>query len=137
MVMVIRTVSLANTTGAVVAAGGAGTTIGQDYAGIQVKRTMAAADLGTGAGAVRHAEGMIFAEVTGGYIKGAQIDIYRIAGGFTYKVVGAADGIIDVGAKVVNVAGVSTLRVRDNGAAAGCRLLAGDIVVVTIQVGNS
>lgn len=136
MVMVIRTVPLTNTTGAAITVGGADTSVGQDLAGIQVKRILVAADIGTGAGQLRHANGMISAEVTGAYIKSATIDVYRPnVDGFVYKFTYLTDATQNVGYSITNVAGVSTLRLKDSAGANG-RLAAADIVVVTISVGH-
>lgn len=137
MVMSVRHVELTNETGAVVAVGGASTTVGQDYSGLVVKRTLAAADIGTGAGTTQHAAGMIFAEVYGGEVKGVtSLEVFRIAGGITYKLTYVTDARVYPGFSVTTANGVSTLRFRDGGAGNGL-LVAGDIVVMNIEVGNS
>lgn len=137
MVMSVRNVELTNPTGAVVAVGGASTQIGQDYSGIVTRRTLAAIDIGNTAGKTQHAAGMIFAEVYGGVVKGVtSLEVFRIAGGITYKLTYLTDARVYPGFSVTNLNGVSTVRFRDGGAGNGL-LVAGDIVVMTLEVGNS
>lgn len=137
MVMSVRNVELSNATGAVIATGGASTQIGQDYSGIVVRRTLAAIDVGSTAGKTQHASGMIFAEVYGGNVKGVtSLEVFRIAGGITYKLTYLTDARVYPGFSVTNLNGVSTVRFRDGGAGNGL-LVAGDIVVMVLEVGNS
>jgi len=138
MVQSVRHVDLTNTTGAAVAVGGASTKIGQDYCEINVKRTLVAADVGTGAGQLRHAQGMIFAEVYGGVIKGVvSMQVFRPgANSFFYKFDYLTDATANDGYAITNSNGVSTLRFRD-GAAGNGILAANDLVVIKLEIGNS
>lgn len=139
MVMSIRHIELGNTTGAVIAVGGASTQIGQDYSGQVIRRTLTAADIGTGAGQIRHAQGMLMAEVYGGLIKGViSLEVFRPgANGFFYKFNYLTDATANDGYSIVTDSrGVSTLRLRD-GAAGNGVLAANDLVVIVIEVGNS
>jgi|SRR6185437_1532705 len=139
MVMSIRHIELGNTTGAAIAVGGASTQVGQDYTSIVVRRTLAAADVGTGAGQIRHAQGMLMAEVYGGIIKGIiSLEVFRPgANGFFYKFNYLTDATANDGYSIVTDArGVSTLRLRDGGAGNGI-LAANDLVVMVLEVGNS
>lgn len=138
MVQIVRHVELTNTTGAVVAVGGASTKVGQDYSEINLRRTLAAIDVGSTAGKTQHAQGMLFAEVYGGVIKGVvSLQVFRPgANGFFYKFDYATDATANDGYSIVNVNGVSTLRFRD-GASGNGLLAANDLVVIKIEVGNS
>lgn len=138
MVQIVRHVELSNTTGAAIVVGGASTKIGQDYSEINLRRTLAAADVGTGAGQTQHAQGMIFAEVYGGEIKGVvSLQVFRPgANGFFYKFDYMTDANANDGYAITNANGVSTLRFRD-GAAGNGLLAADDLVVIKIEVGNS
>ena len=137
MVMSVRNVELLNATGAVVAVGGASTKVGQDYSGVVVRRTLAAIDVGSGAGKTQHASGMIFAEVYGGEVKGVtSLEVFRIANGITYKLTYLTDARVYPGFSVSTTSGVSTVRFRDGGAGNGL-LVEGDIVVMTLEIGNS
>lgn len=137
MVQIVRHVELTNTTGAVVAVGGASTKIGQDYSEINLRRTLAAVDVGTTAGKTQHAQGMLFAEVYGGEIKGVvDIEVFRAAGGVYYRFDYLTDATARPGYIISTSNGVSTLRLRD-GAAGNGLLAAGDLVVIKIEVGNS
>lgn len=139
MVMSIRHVELGNTTGAVIATGGASTQIGQDYCGKVIRRTLAAADIGTGAGQIRHAQGMLMAEEYAGIIKGViSLTVFRPgANGFFYKFDYLTDATANDGYSIVTDSrGVSTLRLRDSAAGNGV-LAANDLVVIVIEVGNS
>lgn len=140
MTMTVRNVTLTNATGAVVAAGGASTQIGQDYSGIVIKRTLAAIDVGTGAGQTQHASGMIFAEIYGGNVKGiSSLQVFRptgAEGSLTYLMNSVTNVPFKPGYSFSTSGGVSTLRLRDAGATTGL-LADGDIVVMTVEVGNS
>lgn len=139
MVMSLRHVELSNTTGAAIAVGGASTKIGQDYSGIVLRRTLTAADVGTGAGQIRHAQGMLMGEIYGGVVKGiVTLQIFRPgANGFFYKFDYLTDANANDGYSIVTSAtGISTVRFRDGGAGNGI-LAANDLVVMTIEVGNS
>jgi len=136
MVASVRHTEFTNATGAVVAAGGAEVEKGQDYGFEVVKRTLAAADIGTDEGETQHASGMIFAEFKGVVVKNVTLEIQRVAGGFNYNFTYLTDARAYPGWKVVTANGVSTLRFRDGGAGNGL-LVAGDIVVATVEVGNS
>lgn len=136
MVASVRHTEFTNATGSVVAAGGAAVEKGQDYGFEVVKRTLAAIDVGSTAGKTQHASGMIFAEFQGVVVKSVTLAIQRVAGGFTYNFTYLTDARAYPGFQVVTANGVSTLRFRDGGAGNGL-LLAGDIVVATVEVGNS
>jgi hypothetical protein len=139
MVMSIRHVELSNTTEAAVVPGGASTKIGQDYSGIVLRRTIVAADVGTGTGQIRHALGMLMGEVYGGIVKGIiSLQVFRPgANGFFYKFDWLTDATANDGYSIVTDAtGVSTVRFRD-GAAGNGVLAANDLVVMSIEVGNS
>jgi hypothetical protein len=138
MVQIVRHVELTNTTGAAVAAGGASTKVGQDYSEINLRRTLAAADVGTSAGQTQHAQGMIFAEVYGGVIKGVvSMQVFRPgANSFFYKFDYKTDATANDGYAISTANGVSTLKFRD-GASGNGLLAANDLVVIKIEVGNS
>lgn len=137
MVASVRHTEFTNATGAVVVAGGATVEKGQDYGLEVVSRTLAAIDVGNGAGKTQHAAGMIFAEFKGVTIKSVpSIEVYRVAGGVTYKFTYLTDARAYPGYIISTANGVSTLRFRDGGAGNGL-LLAADIVVMTVEVGNS
>ena len=138
MVASLRYTGLTNTTGAAVLAGGATIEKGQDYAVHAVPRTLVAADVGTGAGQIRHAQGMIFAEFKGVLIKGViSLQVFRPgANGFFYKFDYLTDATANDGYAITNANGISTLRFRDAAAGNGI-LAANDIVVITVAVGNS
>lgn len=136
MVASVRHTDFTNATGAVVAAGGATVEKGQDYGFEIVKRTLAAIDVGNAAGKTQDANGMIFAEFKGVTIKNVTLEVQRIAGGFNYNFTYLTDARAYPGFKVTTANGVSTLRVRDGGSGNGL-LVAGDIVIATVEVGNS
>jgi hypothetical protein len=134
----VRYREITNTTGAVVAVGDALINFGKDIATETVSRTLAAADIGTGAGAVRHANGMIFAEFEGAQIKQviSQV-VLRTAGGFKYVFMGTDAVSANYGFSITNVGNKSTLRLKDLPTGAAAYLAAGDEVVVTLSIGNS
>lgn len=138
MTIAIRHTELTNTTGAVVAAGGAAVASGQDYAIESVARTLAAADIGTGAGTTQHASGMIFAEFTGATIKRViSATVFRTTGGVDYVFLGGAGPVLaNYGFTITTANNVSTLRLRDGSATTGL-LATDDRVVVLVEVGNS
>lgn len=140
MVAVIRHTALTNTTGAVVAAGGAIVDVGQDYAFQNVTRTLAVIDVGAGAGKTQHASGMIFAEFKGATIKSVTLEVQRDAAGdgtgFFYNFYYLTDARAYVGYKIVTANGVSTLYLRDGGVGNGL-LVATDKIVAKIELGNS
>lgn len=134
MTMSVRHVTLTNATGAVVAAGGASTQIGQDYSGIVIKRTLAAIDVGATAGKTQDAAGMIFAEVQAGAVKTVvSIAVYRAGVLFLG---GAGPILAKPGFTITDANGVSTIRLTDTSGTTGL-LAAGDVVVMFIAVGNS
>lgn len=137
MVASVRHSEFTNATGAVVAAGGATVEKGQTYCFETVSRTLAAADVGAGAGQTQHAAGMIFAEFKGVTVKAVtSLAVYRIAGGVTYLFTYLTDAKANPGYIISNANDISTLRFRDGGAGNGL-LVTGDIVVMTVEVGNS
>ena len=137
MVASVRHTEFTNATGSVVAAGGATVEKGQDYGLEVVSRTLAAIDVGSTAGKNQHASGMIMAEFKGVTIKSVpSLEVYRVAGGVTYKFTYLTDARAYPGYSISTANGVSTLRFRDGGAGNGL-LVAGDIVVATVEVGNS
>lgn len=140
MVAVIRHADITNTTGAVVAAGGAIVEIGQDNSLQSVTRTLAAIDVGNTAGKIQHANGMIFAEFRGATIKSVSFDVQRDAAGdgtgFFYNFYYLTDARAYVGYKIVTANGISTLFVRDGGAGNGL-LIASDKIVAKIELGNT
>jgi hypothetical protein len=137
MVASVRHSEFTNTTGAVVAAGGATVEKGQDYGFEVVSRTLAAADVGNGVGQTQHAQGMIFAEFQGVTVKSVtSLEVYRVAGGVTYKFTYLTDARAYPGYIISTANGVTTLRFRDGGAGNGL-LLANDIVRMSVEVGNS
>lgn len=138
MTMVIRHFDLTNGTGAVVAVGGATIEKGQDYAAVEVTRTISAIDVGGDPGKTQHAEGMMFAEVYGSVIKRViSADIIRTAAGFDYMFLGANDVAANIGFKIVNTDGKSTLRLKDGATAGGGRIADADKIVVVVELGNS
>lgn len=138
MVASLRYTPLTNGTGAAVIAGGATIEKGQDYATKTVSRTLVAADVGTGAGQIRHAQGMIFAEFKGVLIKGVIcMQVFRPgANSFFYKFDYLNDAAANDGYAITTANGISTLRFRDAAAGNGI-LAANDVVVITVAVGNS
>lgn len=140
MTSTVRHRDITNATGAVVAAGGAVISYGQDYALETVTRTLAAIDVGSSAGKIQHAAGMIFAEFKGAVIKSVTLEILRDAAGdgtgFFYNFYYLTDARAYVGYKIVTANGVSTLMVRDSGAGNGL-LIATDKIVAHIELGNS
>lgn len=139
MVSSVRYRPITNATNAAVVAGGANIGYGQDFSLETVARTMVAAtDIGAGAGQTLHLEGMIFAEFTGAVVKDiVSIEIFRIANGFSYEFLGTDILTVNLGFKIVNAGGVSTLRLKDAASAAGARLIDADKVVVTVLLGSS
>lgn len=138
MTMVVRHYDLTNGTGAAVVAGGAIIEKGQDYAAVEVTRTLVAADIGGGAGQTQHAAGMIFTEVLGSLIKRVvSLSIARTAGGFDYFFQGSDAVTTNIGFQIVNTDGKSTLRIKDLPTGAGGRLAANDKVIVVLELGNS
>lgn len=130
--------AVANTTAAVIPAGGALIQYGQDYATETVSRTLAAIDVGVGAGKTQHAEGMIFAEFKGAIIKQViALTVLRPNGTFKYSFLGTDAKIATVGFKITLVNGLSTLRLQDSATDATSLLAADDIVVATLVLGNS
>lgn len=138
MTMVVRHFDLTNTTGAAVLPGGATIEKGQDYATQEITVTIAAADVGGGAGQTQEAAGMIFAEVYGSLIKRVISEsVVRTAGGFDYFFQGSDIVTKKIGFKIVNTDGKSTLRLIDAASGGAGRLAAGDKVVVIVELGNS
>lgn len=141
MTMTVRNVELTNpSTTNPVAAGSASTAIGQDYSGIIVRRYLTAGDIGTNAGQTQDAAGMIFAEIYGGAIQGVtSLQVFRPSGAegsLTYLMNSVTNVPFKPGFSFSTTGGISTLRLRDGGATTGL-LAAGDMVVMTVEVGNS
>ncbi|MDW0271703.1 MAG: hypothetical protein QN834_09900 [Nitrososphaeraceae archaeon] len=139
MVASVRHTEFTNATGAVVVAGGATVEKGQDYGFEVISRTLAAADVdaGAGAGTARHAAGMIFAEFKGIAVKSVpSLEVFRVAGGITYRFTYLTNATAKFGYSFSTTDGITTLRFKD-GAAGNGLLVAGDIVVATVEVGNS
>ncbi|MDW0271702.1 MAG: hypothetical protein QN834_09895 [Nitrososphaeraceae archaeon] len=139
MVASVRHTSFTNTTGAVVVAGGATVEKGQDYGLEVVSRTLAAVDIGDQPGETQDAAGMIFAEFKGVVIKCVtSLEVFRVAGGITYAFYYLIDERAYPGYSITTANGVSTLNFQDGATAAGNGLLvAGDIVRMTVAIGNS
>lgn len=137
MVASVRHSVFANATGAVVAAGGATVEKGQDYATHTISRTLAAIDVGVGAGKTQHASGMIFAEFQGVLAK-AVISISVFRAGVLFMAGGDAATTVVAKPKytITDANGVSTVRLVDTAAGVGL-LAANDVVVMAIVVGNS
>lgn len=134
----VRYSTLTNATGAAVIAGAAAITQGQDYAEQCVDVTLTAADVGTGAGQIRHAAGMIFAEFNGAVVKRVTADIIRPgANSFDYIFLGADDVAANIGFSVTYANGKSTVRIRDGATAGGGQVAANDHIVALIELGNS
>lgn len=139
MVASVRHRAITNATGAVVAAGGAIISYGQDHALESVERTLAAIDVGTTAGKTQHASGMIFAEFQGSPIKAViSVTVYRPTGNPAVNMVwlGTDAATAAYGVTFSTVNGLNTIRFYDKGAAAAL-LAAGDIVEVLVALGNS
>ncbi len=137
MVASVRHKVFTNDTGAVVAAGGASVEKAQDYAAYTISRTLAAIDVGAGAGKTQHASGMIFAEFEGVTAK-AVVSLSVFRAGVLFMAGGDLATTIVAKPKytITTANGVSTVRLVDT--AAGVALLAADdVVVMTIVVGNS
>lgn len=138
MVAVLRHTELTNSTGVIVAAGGAAVRQGQDYATEVVVRTLAAIDVGTGGGKTQHASGMIVAEFTGAVVKRViSASIVRTTNNFEMFFYGTDAAIAAVGFKITNANGVSTLRLLDSATDAAARLIADDRVILIVELGNS
>jgi hypothetical protein len=140
MVASIRNRFITNTTGAVVVAGGAIIDYGNDNGFERVTRKLAAIDVGSTAGKIQHADGMIFAEFRGATIKPVTLEVQRDAAGdgtgFFYNFYYLTDARAYPGYKIVTANGISTLFVRDGGAGNGL-LTANDSIVAYIELGNS
>ncbi len=139
MVASVRHTNFTNTTGAVVAAGGATVEKGQDYAIHTISRTLAVIDVGNAAGKTQDAAGMIFAEFAGVTAKSVvSISIFRagvlfMAGGNL-----ATTQVAKPAYTITTANGISTVRLIDAATAAGAGLMAAaDVVVMAIEVGNS
>jgi len=141
MTMTVRNVELENPSAVnPVVAGSATTAIGQDYSGIIVRRYLTAGDIGTAAGQTQHAAGMIFGEIYGGNVKGVtSLQVFRptgAEGSLTYLMNSVTNVPFKPGFSFSTSGGISTLRLRDGGATTGL-LADGDMVVMTVEVGNS
>lgn len=139
MVASVRHRAITNATGAVVVAGGAIISYGQDHAFQTVERTLAAIDVGTEAGKIRHAGGMIFAEFQGSPIKSIiSVTVYRPTGNPAVNMVWLGTDAVAAkyGVTYSTVNGLNTIRFYDQAAGAGI-LADGDIVVVAAALGNS
>ena len=138
MVSSVRYRAITNTSGAAVVAGGALIQYGQDLAKEAVTVTLAAQDIGGGAGQTLHANGMICAEFKGAQIKQViSAVVLRTAGGFKYEFLGTDAVTANFGFSITNSGGVSTLRLKDLPTGAAGRLIAADEVVVSLVLGNS
>lgn len=138
MTTAVRHTEITNSTGAAVVAGGAIVASGQDYAFETITRTLVAADVGTGAGQTRNANGMIFAEFKGANIKAVISSVVlRTAGGFDYVFLGTDAVIANFGFSITNGADKSTLRLKDLPTGAAGYLAADDKIVVVVELGNS
>jgi len=138
MTTVVRHTNVTNSTGAVIAAGGAAIASGQDYATETINRTLTADDVGAGAGQTQDAAGMIFAEFTGSVIKGViSSQVFRAAGGIDYDFVGTNAVCANYGFSITTVGNVSTLRLQDLPSDPAAFLAAADRVIVVVELGNS
>jgi|SRR5690349_11660121 hypothetical protein len=139
MTAVVRHSTFTNTTGAAVVAGGASLEMEKNYSAHTREITLAAADVGNAAGQTQNAAGMLVAEVEGADIKRVvSVQVFRLANNFLMQVIPAvaADPNLTYGTRIIDVNGVSTLRLLDSTAAGAGRLAAGDIVVINFLVGN-
>lgn len=137
MVASVRYSATTNNTGAVIVPGGALIASGQDYALETVSRTLAAIDVGNSAGKTQDAAGMIFAEFQGAEVKNViSVTVLRTANNYSYNFLGTDAVTLNVGFRIVNSGGVSTLRFQDSASGAAGRVAAGDVVVVTLALGS-
>ena len=135
----IRLTSLTNTTGAALLAGGAPVRHGSDFATEILAVTLVAADIGTGAGTTRHASGKLLGEFTGGVIKNiVAVTIVRpTAGASPFIIWKGTDAVTAAySLPIVQVGSVCSLRIVDLASGAAGYLAAGDIVTVTVAIGN-
>jgi hypothetical protein len=138
MTSTTRYTELTNGTGEVVAAGGAAVNKGQDYATEVVVRTLAAIDIGAGAGKTQNASGMIVAEFQGATIKRViSASVVRTANNFEMFFYGTDAVAAAFGFKITTASGTSTLRILDSATGAAGQLAAGDRVIVVVELGNS
>jgi hypothetical protein len=134
----IRYREITNTTGVAVLPGGALINFGKDIATETINVTLAAADVGAGAGQTQNANGMILAEFKGAQIKQViSTVVLRTAAGFAYEFLGTDAVSANYGFSITNVDTISTLRLKDLPTGAAGRLAAGDEIIVTLSIGNS
>ncbi|MGN6560763.1 MAG: hypothetical protein ACTHJ2_09590 [Candidatus Nitrosocosmicus sp.] len=137
MTAVIRHSDFTNGTGAVVVAGGAPVEIEANNSIHSRSVTLTNSDVGNAAGQTQHANGMIIAELEGSDFKRVIcLEVFRLSNNFYYKFDYRIDATANYGTRIINANGKSTLMFRD-GAAGNGLLLAGDIVTVTFEAGNS